>query len=284
MARLGALVAFRARSYIPRPDNQRTMWRGPDGWSDRPMWNDPSAAPRTYTFRVRASGPFAFQSSRYRPGPTGMRFSRTEVTQLFHSVVVLTLAFGIVFAREVRGSIDAAILPYTVALALPAVLSGFVLHEMGHKFMAQRYGAWSEYRAWYMGLLIALALSPWVLLAAPGAVMISGALRRSENGKISLAGPMTNFVIVLACTPAYMFLTVAHFGSIVGMDPDPDLGASGLAAGAVFYLVWVNVLLAAFNLLPIPPFDGSKVARWNPGIWFLAFFAVFVTGNALAGV
>ena len=262
------------------------MWRDPDGWSDRPLWNDPYAAPRGYSYEVRFRGPSS--PSTYRrgepAGPLGMRFSRVEVVQLFLSVVVLTLAFGIVFAREARGSVDVGILPYTVALALPAVLSGFVLHELGHKFTAQRFGAWSEYRALYLGLLIALALSPWVLLAAPGAVMISGALRRSDNGRISLAGPMTNFVIVLACVPAYILLTTAHFGEIAGMDPDPDLGASALAAGAVFYMVWVNVLLAAFNLLPLPPLDGSKVARWSPAVWFVAFFLVFILGNTLASV
>jgi Zn-dependent protease len=37
----------------------------------------------------------------------------------------------------------------------------------------------------------------------------------------------------------------------------------------------VNLLFAAFNLIPIPPFDGSKVASWNIGV-YLGILAVAV--------
>jgi len=246
-----------------------------DGWSDRPMWNDPYTRPRSYSVQF---GNDPYTRPRRRAGV--LKFSRTEINQLFHATIILTLAFGIHFAS---GS-EWGLLPYTLLLAFPAVASGFVLHEMGHKYFAQKYGAWSEFRAYYMGLMFALMLSPYVIFAAPGAVMISGQLRKNEIGKLSLAGPMVNLTIVLACIPAYVFVTANNFGSIIGMDVDPNTSAMGIFAGMIFYMVWINVLLAGFNLLPIPPLDGSKVLRWSVPVYAAAFVIVFLVGDTLHGI
>ena len=72
-----------------------------------------------------------------------------------------------------------------------------MLHELAHKFVAQKYGCVAEFRAFDQMLMLALGLAVLigVIFAAPGAVMISGMVTRKENGYISVAGPLTNYIL-----------------------------------------------------------------------------------------
>ena len=107
-----------------------------------------------------------------------------------------------------------------------------------------------------MGLLLSIALAAIfkMILAAPGAVYISGYVKTAENGKISLTGPLINLVIALAVFP---------FTTLVGADAT----FAGRMAYAVF---WVNGILAVFNLLPFGPLDGRKVWAWHKPLYLLA--------------
>jgi Zn-dependent protease len=140
-----------------------------------------------------------------------------------------------------------------------AVGSGFVLHELMHKFTAERYGYWAEFRMWVMGIVLALITSSLgFIFAAPGATYISGSnVSEKQNGIISLAGPATNVVI------AAVFLLVG----LVGTGIVADIGLIGFP---------VNLFLALFNMLPIMPLDGAKVFRWNKLIWAGVFFPLLL--------
>lgn len=59
---------------------------------------------------------------------------------------------------------------------------------------------------------------------------------------IGLAGPLANFIL------AFIIAGVLRF-----------IPLSGLFAGLIFNLLTINVVLAVFNLIPIPPLDGSKI-------------------------
>jgi len=128
----------------------------------------------------------------------------------------------------------------------------FLLHELAHKFLAQRLGYWAEFRLNALGLLITLMsfFSP-LKVVAPGAVIISGLMYSDDYGKISLAGPLTNIL------QAIMFLVAGFF------SPN-RLIKVGLV---------VNSSLALFNLFPFGVFDGAKIIRWDKRIW-IATFAV----------
>jgi len=80
---------------------------------------------------------------------------------------------------------------------------------------------------------------------APGAVYIRGYITDEMNGKISAAGPAVN--IVIGAVSFVMYLIVPN----------------GLSAAIFFLLAYINSFLAVFNLLPIPPLDGSKIYKWN---------------------
>lgn len=188
-----------------------------------------------------------------------LRFSRPELLHLAGAVVLLTLAFAFVLndqdgdGLEVMERLDVP--PELYLASFLAVSSGFVLHELAHKVLAQRYGHWAEFRAQFTGLLVsvAVALGIGVLFAAPGAVHIWGRVTPRENGLISLLGPLTNVVIALAALP-FMF------------QPDTE-GLGFLIARTV---ALVNSLLAVFNLLPFGPLDGRKVLRWSKTVYALA--------------
>lgn len=131
------------------------------------------------------------------------------------------------------------------ATSLVIVSVCFLLHELGHKFAAQKYGAWAEYRMFPQGLLLCLLLSiVGFLFAAPGAVMINGYINKKQNGIISMAGPIVNLIL------GALFIILLFF-------------TTGRLHSIIYLLAHFNVFLALFNLIPIPPLDGSKILKWN---------------------
>ncbi|MGB0653645.1 MAG: M50 family metallopeptidase [Thermoplasmatota archaeon] len=191
------------------------------------------------------------------PGPPKIRYSLTELFHLGSAVFILTAAFTLVLNSPSFAAVEEADLAWWQVLlaAFGAVTSGFVLHELAHKIVAQRYGHWAEFRAQFAGLGITLLLAALLkaLFAAPGAVVIYGRVTPKENGLISLVGPGINFVIALA---AYPFTLVTD---------------TSAALPTILYVVaFVNALLAVFNLIPFGPFDGRKVLSWNWIVWLVS--------------
>ncbi|MEM0449906.1 MAG: site-2 protease family protein [Methanomassiliicoccales archaeon] len=182
----------------------------------------------------------------YIPSGRGkIRFSRQETLQIIIAVAVLTFAFFNIFPWYGAGVSATLFLLGTAAIA---VITGFAFHELMHKFVAQRNGAWAEFRIYPMGLLFAVLFSFFgFVFAAPGAVYIQGRIDRRQNALISAAGPLMNLVIGATC----LLLGSASF-------------SSSLSLGVALYVIgYINAFLAMFNLLPIPPLDGSKIWRWN---------------------
>jgi Zn-dependent protease len=183
-------------------------------------------------------------------------FSGKEVRDILVAWAALALAFTLADCGLLAGAgcpIRGGPSTFFV-VSFVAVGSGFVLHELMHKFTAERYGYWAEFRMWVMGIVLALVTSTLgFIFAAPGATYIQGYnVSKRQNGIISLAGPATNIVI------AVVFLLVG----LVGRGIVADIGAIGFP---------VNLFLALFNMLPVMPLDGAKVISWNRGLWAAVF-------------
>jgi Zn-dependent protease len=175
-----------------------------------------------------------------------MKFSNIELQHLGRAWLAISFAFGILFSR---GDLFSLNFFYVFLVSGFTVGLGFLLHELMHKYFAQRYGCYAEFRAFDNMLLLAIVMSFFgFIFAAPGAVMIRGYVSVERNGKISLAGPMANIVLAL------IFLIILQTGYF-----------SYLASFGFF----VNSLLAAFNMIPFWNFDGSKVLKWNKGVYFV---------------
>lgn len=186
----------------------------------------------------------------YRPVKRRIRFSRTEVGHILLAVAVLTFAFAL-WLRFLYGFLGGLI------LAGVAVPTGFLLHELGHKVVAQRYGFVAEFRAWYFGLGLAVFTAiVGFLFAAPGAVHIGMAMgTRRQAGRISAAGPLVNLAIGGSFALLWLVLVLARLNLAMGMS----LTLVDVVAGVAF----INALLGVFNMLPFPPLDGSKIVQWD---------------------
>ncbi len=185
------------------------------------------------------------------------KFTGKEIRDLVISFIVIALGFSILYSNGDFGAI-----PNIFPIVMIGVGAGFIFHELGHKFAAMHYGYWAEYQLWPTGLVIALLSSFFgFIFAAPGAVVIySNGMEEKINGIISLAGPIINIALGL------IFLGGLYsLGNVIYTE-----------TAALLYLICllgtrINFFLAAFNLLPIPPLDGSKVMSWSVPIWLIMF-------------
>ncbi|MEM4254810.1 MAG: site-2 protease family protein [Candidatus Norongarragalinales archaeon] len=177
---------------------------------------------------------------------------KVEAAHIFISVITIALAFTLFpvgsFSFE------------RFTLVFLTLGAGFVLHELGHKFVAIKYGAQAEYRSWTTGLFIALFVAFLTdgsfIFAAPGAVYIFGKrISEEQNGKIALAGPLVNLALAIG------FLALGRSSTEFS-----TLAAIGIS---------VNAFLGAFNLIPVFPLDGSKVFAWNKAVWAITLAVLF---------
>ena len=185
-------------------------------------------------------------------------FTRNELRDLVIAFIVITIAFAISFV-----GLDA----YGFLSILPIIMFGvgvgFLLHELGHKYVSMKYGYDAEFKMWPLGLVIALA-SAFIgfVFAAPGVSKISADNIPDETyGKISIAGPMANMVLALLfiviAALVYPFSLHSGFFNLIFLT-----GAVGFS---------VNSFLATFNLLPFYTLDGTKVMKWSAKIWIVIF-------------
>jgi Zn-dependent protease len=187
-------------------------------------------------------------------------FSRTEITHLLIAMVVLTAAFSFTLSPLYRFNLTTFL--RAIPVSFLGIFTAFFVHELSHKFMAQRYGLWSEFRMYPLGLALSLFLGIFTgyVFAAPGAVMFRGETRPFETGRIAAAGPLANIMTAAVTYPlSVWFLDSSVLGFSLG--------------GVIVFVCFVNAFLATFNLIPIGPLDGRKVFQWNEIAWFVLFTA-----------
>jgi Zn-dependent protease len=167
-----------------------------------------------------------------------------------------------------------------VALLLAVAVPSIMLHEVAHGWVANAFGDDTAKRAGRLSLNPVRHVDPFGTLLLPLLLSLSGVgafgyakpvpvnvgrLRnpRQHSLYVSLAGPGINLALVLVST---MLLRTIYADDLSDAF---SLGDLSLAARLVFWLGFVNVILAVFNLLPIPPLDGSAlVERILPSSWW----------------
>jgi Zn-dependent protease len=196
--------------------------------------------------------PYAQETKSVLLPPRSRRTFRFGSTEKKHLVLgtALVMAAGISLFVGSTFSIPGLI------IATVLFLTGFILHELAHKYVAQGYGLWAEFRLNLTGVLLtALSAFPSMPLKfiAPGAVMIAGPADQDKMGRTAMAGPVVNVVIttvLLALIPA--------------------MGKPWLF-DAVLTGASINSFLAVFNLIPVSIFDGRKVYVWDRRVWGVLF-------------
>jgi len=208
-----------------------------------------------YIHYTKSKGPKLFKFGKYS-------FSTTEIIHLTFALIMITATLMLFQKEKIKyiGFIN------FIIINLLTIGLGFVLHELGHKFVAQHFGFISEFRAdfFMLTIIFIFALFSPILFLAPGAVLILGRPTRRENGIISVAGPLVN-------------LTLATIFLLISFIFKPYLNDFTLYI--IWLGIWVNSFLGIFNMLPFWVLDGKKVLTWNKTIYFtvlipLIFFLV----------
>jgi Zn-dependent protease len=184
--------------------------------------------------------------------------------------VVLAIAIG-------RGIISTQAM-----LLLAVVIPSIILHEISHGVVALWFGDDTAKRAGRLTLNPIPHIDPFGTLILPAILTLAGAgafgyakpvpvnvgrLRhpRNESLLVSLAGPTTN--ILLALFSVVWLRYVRSPSALVNLAFEGD--RAPLVDRIIYYLGYVNVILATFNLLPLPPLDGSAlVERLLPRAWW----------------
>ncbi len=178
---------------------------------------------------------------------------RHEVRDIVIALIIMTIAFANLFSTLLSvGGLMATFI---------AVLTGFLGHELMHREVARRLGYIAYFKAWWIGLLLALATSFFhFIIATPGATVIGpkvwGYPTRNDELRIALAGPATNIVFAVVFLPLSLLLP----------------GPFSYYAGLVYA---INAWLGFFNLLPLAlpgiVLDGFRVFRGDVRVWALMF-------------
>ena len=191
-----------------------------------------------------------------------------EIRDIIIADIVLIIAFSLtisggIVAFQSSSSKTLETFLYYMPIAAVAVSLSFILHEMMHKFVAQRYGAAAEFRTSWTGLAITLVTGAFgFLLGIPGATYIyTNSFTSKEDGIVSLAGPLTNLAVF-----------AVFFALLFALSP----AKNSYLASAISFTIFISLLLAFFNMLPIFPLDGSKVLRWNKPVY--AAFMILLLG------
>ena len=154
------------------------------------------------------------------------------------------------------------------ALSLGFLIISMGIHEAAHAWMAWRCGDSTAKDMGRMTLDPVKHIDPFMSILLPailflskgmmfgGAKPVPVAYHRLRNPArdmmlVALAGPISNFLLAIVFTVIWKVLTY-----VVGMD------AETVAIRVMDASVKWNLLLAAFNMLPIPPLDGSRVINY----------------------
>lgn len=170
-----------------------------------------------------------------------------------------------------------------ILLWAPVLLFSVIAHEYAHGYAALRQGDATAYQLGRLTWNPIKHIDPFLTVILPlmtylfGGFIFGGAkpvpvnprnYRKYKRGDIivSLAGVATNLLIAIACVPLIVLLGL--FGRAL-----PAVAPSlSIAQLMLDYGITLNLLLIAFNLLPIPPLDGSHVVKYLlPPAWSLKY-------------
>jgi Zn-dependent protease len=201
---------------------------------------------------------------------------------------------------------------FSIAQALPGFLLAVVVHEAAHAWMALRFGDRTAQMAGRLSLNPAVHYDLWGTVLFPMFAAVSGFaiigwakpvpvdtrnFREMKKGIfwVSFAGPLSNFI--LGTISAFLV-------ALIATQVSTDFPYYTILIGMLKYSVFINFILGGFNLIPLPPLDGSRMvsvflkgpalykyesfARYTPmifmGALMLSFAGIHTIGYLLAPV
>jgi len=200
--------------------------------------------------------------------------------------IIAGVALAVVLVRSHR------VHTYSV-LIFAALIPSVILHEVSHGAVALAFGDDTAKRAGRLTLNPVSHVDPFGTIILPAIMSLSGIgafgyakpvpvnpsrLRspRNQSVVVSLAGPCVNIGL------AAVFGIAFRNGVGVSDKVAVFAGSGPIWAQLLFWAGYINVILAAFNLIPLPPLDGSAVverllpASALPGYYRIRPFTIFL--------
>ena len=161
----------------------------------------------------------------------------------------------------------------TLLLTAPPLLLAVILHEVAHGYTAEKLGDPTARNLGRIKLNPLVHIDPFMTVILPGLLILSGSpiifggakpvpvdprfFRNPRRGMayVAMAGPITNFILV-AIFYALMLL-LASSSSALTLLPT---WASFTLVYWILHSIIINLVLGLFNLLPVPPLDGGRIA------------------------
>lgn len=190
--------------------------------------------------------------------------------------------------------------------SIPGFLLAIVVHEWSHGYVALKYGDDTALRSGRLTLNPAAHFDMFGSLIVPLlCVMLGGAVfgwakpvpvdvRRFKNYRkgifwVSFAGPLSNFILGIISSILY---------AVIATQVPSNFGFYVIMLKMLQFSIFINFLLGFFNLIPLPPLDGSKmvsaflkgealrkyeeIRRFTPMI-FLVIFGLSIMGVSTLG-
>lgn len=166
----------------------------------------------------------------------------------------------------IRSGLSTENIIITVFSLLVIIFVAFPIHECAHGVMAKLLGDDTAYRQGRMTLNPLSHIDPMGAIAMflfgigwarPVPVNVSNCRKvkqKTAMALVALAGPLSNILlsfVILTISKVYLFLILN------GVIPSSDVAT--YVYYALIIIVELDLYLAVFNLLPIPPFDGSRI-------------------------
>jgi Zn-dependent protease len=183
-------------------------------------------------------------------------------------------------------------------LALPMLVFAMVAHEYAHAAVALRQGDDTAYSLGRVTLNPLPHIDPWMSILMPaliwffshGAYTFGGAKPVPVNSRkfrhyvrgdllVSVAGVATNLMLALVCSVIFIVLGLLS-AAVPSAVPVLDT-----AQRMMVYGIWLNLVLCFFNLIPVPPLDGShllyhalppRAGSWYRGLRQFGYLPLFV--------
>jgi len=157
-----------------------------------------------------------------------------------------------------------------IIVLVPGLIVAIVFHEVAHGLVASWLGDPTARERKRLSLNPLRHVDPVGTLLVPGFLaLVSGPIfgwaKPVPVIKERLNNPRYGMMAVAAAGPGTNFILAAVGAVLLGLFAQhlvPDAGAQpGVLAQGLFYFILINVFLGMFNLLPIPPFDGSHIVE-----------------------
>lgn len=188
-------------------------------------------------------------------------FSADEIK----SLIVTILVIGFIFSFKEWGVENFDLLFGLKSFVNAALIVGlaFLVHEGAHRYFALLVGLKPEYKAWIFGLVLSLIITflsrGELIFLAPGGIIIHH-LAGLRLGRYRYGMQMRTFGWVAAAGPLANIILAIFFKLMLFLPFSPVL---------IEKAIYINAWLAVFNMLPIPPLDGSKVFYASRGLYVL---------------